>query len=107
MVGLKTIVNVSSLLGSIENNSSGDKASYRISKAAVNMATKTFGCELEDFIVVSVHPGHVNTDMGSAGGRKPPVEIIDSISGLMNVMVGLSKADNGMFYNYDGKKIEW
>ena len=86
MDGLKTIVNISSLLGSIQNtfnneNCLGDKASYRISKAANNMVTRTFAAELNKdcFTVVAMHPGHVNTDMGSAGGRKAPLEVIDSV----------------------------
>ena len=44
--GSKTIVNISSLWGSIENTTAGTGAIYRISKAANNMSVKLFAEEL-------------------------------------------------------------
>ena len=69
--GSKTIINISSLMGSIENTKSGSAAIYRISKAANNMSLKLFAEELgsQGFMCLAIHPGHVHTDMGSSGGR--------------------------------------
>eukprot|EP00493_Phyllostaurus_siculus_P000796 UN00801 len=43
----------------------GDKTSYRISKAALNMCIRCFAAEYPDIIFNSVNPGWVQTDMGS------------------------------------------
>lgn len=51
--------------------------SYRISKAAGNMATRVFAAELkeEGTIVIAMSPGWVETDMGSSGGRTAPLKM--------------------------------
>lgn len=84
------LVVVSSILGSIEGAHTGSMLSYRTSKAAVNMLTMTYvqeqalrkaGCK-----ALCLHPGWVATDMGSAGGRTPPLTVDDSVMGMMQVM---------------------
>jgi NAD(P)-dependent dehydrogenase (short-subunit alcohol dehydrogenase family) len=76
-------MNVSSELGSVTKNSFGSFNSYRCSKAALNMLTKNFSVELPAVTFVSVHPGWVQTDMGSSAGRKPPVTPAESASGAI------------------------
>eukprot|EP00971_Amphidinium_carterae_P245800 4881632-Amphidinium_carterae.1 len=51
--------NVSARVGSISDNRSGGWWSYRMSKAALNMATRNSALELKkkDIIAVSLHPG--------------------------------------------------
>ena len=73
-------MNMSSQLGSIKNSfgcqgMNGGVSCYRITRAANNMAIRTFAGELaqENFICIAMSPGHVNTDMGSSGGRTPPL----------------------------------
>lgn len=107
----KTVVNMSSQLASIAGcfgcqGVMGDRASYRISRAANNMATRTFAGELsqEGFLIVSMSPGHVATDMGSAGGRTPPLTVDESVSGMLRVIASATpEKDNGKFLQYDGK----
>ncbi len=102
----KTVVNISSIMGSIGNNSSGGSYIYRSSKAALNMVTKTLSNDLGErgFTVVSFHPGWVQTDMGGESADIPPVE---AVAGMRKVIAGLSTADNGKFYNYDGTPLPW
>ncbi|WP_193368069.1 SDR family oxidoreductase [Pelagibius marinus] len=102
----KTVVNISSVMGSIGNNSSGGSYIYRSSKAALNMVTKTLSNDLGErgFTVVSFHPGWVQTDMGGEGADIAPVE---AVAGMRKVIAGLSTADNGKFYNYDGTALPW
>mmetsp|Transcript_52471 Transcript_52471/g.117907 ORF Transcript_52471/g.117907 Transcript_52471/m.117907 type:complete len:117 (-) Transcript_52471:534-884(-) len=112
--GLKTIVNLSSQLASIANTFGaqgrfGGVACYRMSRAANNMAARTFAGELsaEDFTVIALSPGHVATDMGSAGGRKAPLTPTESISGMLCVMSQLTPESNGKFLQFDGTELPW
>lgn len=102
----KTVVNISSIMGSIGNNSSGGAYIYRSSKAALNMVTKSLSNDLADrgFTVVSFHPGWVQTDMG---GESADISPADAVAGMRKVIDGLSTADNGKFFNYDGTPLPW
>ena len=102
----KTVVNISSIMGSIGNNSAGGSYIYRSSKAALNMVTKTLSNDLDErgFTVVSFHPGWVQTDMGGESADIAPAE---AVAGMRKVIAGLSTADNGKFYNYDGTPLPW
>jgi hypothetical protein len=58
----------------------------------------------EQFIVLSLHPGWVLTDMGG------PAALIDtqtSVQGMLQVIQGARPVDNGSFIAYDGKRIPW
>ena len=101
----KTIVSMSSQLGSIEN-SNGRWYAYRSSKAALNQINKTLSAELgaEGFVCVVLHPGWVRTDMGGPGATYSPEE---SVSGLVAVIEKLGPADNGRFYDFKGNPIPW
>lgn len=101
----RTIVNMSSQLGSIEQ-SNGDWYAYRASKAALNQITRTLSAELasDGFTVVVLHPGWVRTDMGGAGATYTPQE---SVRGLITVIDKLGPADNGRFYDFKGNPIPW
>ena len=87
----------------------GGVASYRISRAANNMSMRTFAGELREqgFIFISMSPGHVASDMGSAGGRQAPLTVDQSVSGMLDVIAGLTKEDNGTFRQYDGATLPW
>ena len=66
----KRIVQITSLMGSIGDNSSGGSYAYRMSKAALNMANRNLAHELasEGFVCIAIHPGWVRTRMGGSGG---------------------------------------
>ena len=101
----KTVVSISSVMGSIERNGGGAYG-YRASKAALNMMNKSLSLELaeEGFTCVVVHPGWVRTRMG---GEQAPVTPEQSVAGLLDVISGLSTDDNGKFYDYQGVEIPW
>jgi NAD(P)-dependent dehydrogenase (short-subunit alcohol dehydrogenase family) len=102
----KTVVNISSRMGSIAENTSGGAYIYRSSKAALNMLTKSLANDLagRGFTVVSFHPGWVTTDMG---GESASIDPAESVGGMRRVIAGLTPADNGKFFNYDGALLEW
>jgi len=97
------LINISSLMGSIDDNGSGAYYAYRMSKTAVNMFTKTFSVDFPKITSYSMHPGWVQTDMGGAGAAITP-EV--SVKGILKV-VDDRKHATGSFINYDGKALEW
>ena len=102
----KRIVTVTSLMGSIADNSSGGAYAYRSSKAGVNAAMKSFSIDLapRGITCVVVHPGWVRTDMGGSGGKLAPAE---SVKSLRSLIESLKPEDSGKFFNYDGKPLPW
>ena len=103
---LKKIINVSSNLGSIANNTSGRYYGYRESKAALNMFTRTLAAELREleFICIALNPGWVQTDMGGANAR---LTVQDSVNQIRTVLSGLKTEDNGTYWSYDGTQLPW
>ena len=101
----KKVIQITSILGSIENNSGG-YYDYRASKAALNTMNKSLSIELESegFTCVVLHPGWVKTDLG---GERAPLEPAQSIKGMLAVIQGLEDDDNGKFYDYQGNAIPW
>ncbi|XP_054714053.1 C-factor-like isoform X1 [Uloborus diversus] len=105
-VGKSAILNISAHLGSIEENTTGDYLSYRISKAAVNMVTKTLAMELKpsDIFVMALHPGWVKTDMG---GKAAPLTPEQSVNGMLTVLAKAEESQRGCLFNNRGKRIPW
>lgn len=101
----KTVVNITSRLGSIEL-STGGLYSYRASKTALNQINKIISNELasQDFTCVVMHPGWVRTDMG---GENATLAKAESISSMLQVIEGLTTESNGKFFNYDGEELPW
>jgi NAD(P)-dependent dehydrogenase (short-subunit alcohol dehydrogenase family) len=102
----KTIVTISSKMGSIADNSGGGSYIYRSSKAALNMVMKSLAIDLKSagVTVVVLHPGWVKTDMG---GPNALISAAQSVSGMRNVIHHLSLPDSGRFIAYDGQTVPW
>ncbi|SEK45664.1 SDR family oxidoreductase [Nitrosovibrio tenuis] len=102
----KTIVTISSKMGSISENTSGGSYMYRSSKAAVNMVVKTLSIDLNPAGVIAVvfHPGWVKTDMG---GPNALISAVQSVSGMRQVISRLTMGDSGKFFAYDGQLVPW
>ncbi|MEA1882567.1 MAG: SDR family oxidoreductase [Candidatus Marinimicrobia bacterium] len=99
-----TVVNISSLMGSIDD-SSGGSYSYRISKAALNMVTKNLHQDLNSkgITVVAFHPGWVRTRMGRSIA---PVSKKRSVSGMLKVLEEQNDI-SGKFINFKGEELPW
>lgn len=102
----KLIVNISSIMGSVEKGAAGSEYIYRSSKAALNMVMACYAQEIADtkVAVVMFHPGWVQTDMGGASATLTPTQ---SITGLRSSIEKLSFEDTGKFMNYDGTPMPW
>lgn len=103
---LKTIVTITSKMGSIADNHRGGSYVYRSSKAAVNMVMRSVAIDLESagIIVALLHPGWVRTDMGGSHGL---ISAEQSVVGMRHVIEGLAAADSGKFYAFDGQELPW
>jgi NAD(P)-dependent dehydrogenase (short-subunit alcohol dehydrogenase family) len=103
---LRKVINITTNLSSIAENTDGGFYGYRESKAALNMFTKSLAAELgpEGFTCIVLHPGWVKTDLG---GPQAPLQVEESVRGMLRVIEGLSPSDNGTFWTFDAKKMAW
>lgn len=102
----KTIVGMTSILASIDDNRSGGRYSYRASKAALNQIIKSLACELssQGIKTMAIHPGWVQTDMGGPDGK---ITTAQSVEGIINVIANLEVKHSGSFFVYDGTQLPW
>lgn len=108
----KKVFFVSTDMASCEGTTAGGSVSYRASKAAMNMVARCIAGEHgpstpDGLSVTMCHPGWVETDMGSAGGRAPPVKPEDSVAGMINVMDNMGPHSTGDFLDYQGAPRRW
>jgi NAD(P)-dependent dehydrogenase (short-subunit alcohol dehydrogenase family) len=100
------LINMSSDAGSITLRSHGCDYSYPASKAALNMLTRCLAGDLrgDGVIVVSVHPGWIQTDMG---GNSAPLTLEQTVPSMIRLFDGLTPANSGGFLNWDGRSVAW
>ncbi|RUS83407.1 hypothetical protein EGW08_008828 [Elysia chlorotica] len=102
------LVNMSAKVGSITDNGLGGWYSYRMSKAALNMATKNLSIELgrghRKTVCISLHPGTVDTDLSRPYHKnvKTLFSTQQSVDKMLEVIDSLSMSDSGKFFLYDG-----
>lgn len=103
---------LSARVGSIGDNRLGGWYSYRTSKAAVNQMIHSAAIELgrthKDLVCVALHPGTVETAFTRKYvGHNPSVPATDAAENLLSVLDGLSPADTGKFFDWQGKEVPW
>jgi len=102
----KTIVTITSKMGSIADNRGGGSYIYRSSKAGVNIVMKSLSIDLnpQKIIAILLHPGWVKTDMGGPGAL---ITAEQSVTGMRRVICNLTLQDSGKFYAFDGQVVPW
>ena len=97
---------VTSRMGSIEDNTSGGRYGYRMSKCAVNMAGRSLAHDLREagVAVAVLHPGFVRTDMTGHQGLVDPPE---SAAGLIARIDELTLESSGGFWHANGERLPW
>lgn len=106
---------LSARVGSIGDNRLGGWTSYRASKSALNMVLKTLSVEharrFPDGIVAALHPGTVDTALSAPFQRRVPEDKLftpaQSVACLLSVIDGLTAADTGGFFAWDGTPIDY
>ena len=111
--GRSVLAALSARVGSIGDNRLGGWHSYRASKAALNMILKNLSIELArthpQAVVAGLHPGTVDTALSvpfQKGVAADKLFTADySASRLLAVLDGLTPADSGGVFAWDGARI--
>jgi NAD(P)-dependent dehydrogenase (short-subunit alcohol dehydrogenase family) len=100
------VANLSSIMGSIAGRSEFRAPSYCISKAAQNMATALLARALapRGIVVLALHPGWVQTDMGGDGAQ---ISAAESVTALLALLDGVTLAHSGQFLDWQGQSVPW
>jgi NAD(P)-dependent dehydrogenase (short-subunit alcohol dehydrogenase family) len=102
----RKIAHISSKMGSLADNTSGGSYGYRMSKAALNMASVSMARDLRAAKIASVvlNPGWVRTDMG---GKNASTPVAESVRGMLRVIDALTLEASGKFLGFEGDEIPW
>jgi NAD(P)-dependent dehydrogenase (short-subunit alcohol dehydrogenase family) len=102
----KRLVQLTSRMGSIADNTSGGSWAYRMSKTALNMAVRNLAHELgaEGFVCLAIHPGWVQTRMGGAGA---PIGLSEATAEVLRLALAAGPLDNGAFKGPGGKDLPY
>lgn len=106
---------ISARVGSISDNRLGGWASYRTSKAALNMLLKTISIEHARqsplSVIAGLHPGTVATNLSSPfTSRVPEGQLFTpamSADYLLRVINTLEPGDSGGLFAWNGERIEF
>ena len=106
---------LSARVGSIEDNRLGGWASYRASKAALNMLMRTFAIEHARShplsVVLALHPGTVATPLSAPFSSRVPTDKLfspqQSARYLLNVIDQNDATMTGRFVAWDGRPIDF
>jgi NAD(P)-dependent dehydrogenase (short-subunit alcohol dehydrogenase family) len=96
---------MTSRMGSIEDNSSGGRYGYRMSKAALCMAGKSLSIDLKPrkIPVAILHPGLIKTRMTGFSGTPPE----EAVQGLLARIEELNLENSGTFWHANGEVLPW
>jgi NAD(P)-dependent dehydrogenase (short-subunit alcohol dehydrogenase family) len=99
---------ISSVMGSLQETTSGNAALYRVSKAALNMVVRCTQAEQPDVTVLAIHPGWVQTDMGGTAAPLTPEQSASSLRQTLNRILEQRDPEfRGAFLNHDGQALPW
>jgi NAD(P)-dependent dehydrogenase (short-subunit alcohol dehydrogenase family) len=93
---------ITSEMGRIGEVPSSSNWTYRVSKAALNMAVASAQHDYAGAILVALSPGWVQTDMGGAGA---PLTAQRSVAAMRKTLAALTPKHKGAFLNYDGSRF--
>jgi NAD(P)-dependent dehydrogenase (short-subunit alcohol dehydrogenase family) len=104
---------LSARVGSISDNALGGWYSYRMSKAALNMAIKTLAIEwqrtIPKMVVAGLHPGTVDTGLSKPFQANVAAEKLftprQSADYLIEVLENLQPENSGGLFAWDGRQI--
>jgi NAD(P)-dependent dehydrogenase (short-subunit alcohol dehydrogenase family) len=101
------IVLMTSRMGSIADNTSGDSYGYRMSKVALSMAGKSLSIDLKGrgIAVAILHPGLVQTRMTNFTASGITSE--ESVKGLLARIDELTLENTGTFWHANGEVLPW
>ena len=97
---------ITSRMGSIEDNTSGGRYGYRMSKAALNAAAMSLSHDLraQGVAIGIIHPGFVSTDMTNGNGDIKPDHAAQNI---VQRIKELNLDNSGTFWHSNGEVLPW
>jgi len=100
------VAHITSRMGSVADNGSGSHYGYRMSKAAMNMATKSMALDLaqREIAVCALHPGYVRTRMTGNAGY---INADEAATGLIQRIKELNLSNSGRFWHQNGEELPW
>lgn len=103
--GKSLVANITSKVGSVDDNRGGGGYAYRASKSALNIINKSMSIDLagDGITAVLLHPGYVRTRMTGGQGL---IDVEESVAGMLAVLEGDAPL-NGNWYAFDGKVVPW
>ncbi|KAG1696286.1 hypothetical protein DVH05_018833 [Phytophthora capsici] len=105
--GQAFVAQITSRMGSIDDNGSGGSYGYRASKTALNMVTKSLALDLQSEKIgcLLLHPGYVKTAIINFTGT---VEPDDSVAGMVRIIERAKPGDElKMFHFEKGDALPW
>ena len=106
------VMNVTSEAGSVTDCQRTGEYGYSMSKAALNMASKTFSNQLKgkDIRVFCYHPGWMKTDMGGEGALLSPTSLTpeEAADAIMDITLHPEKIPADVMYlDYQKNPLNW
>jgi len=100
------VANLSSKMGSSEDNSSGGCYAYRAAKGALVIVSKSMAIDLAGYgvDVITLHPGWVRTDMTGFNGL---IDVEQSVAGMTDVIARVNDYESGAFVAFDGVVVPY
>ena len=101
-----TIGLMSSGLGSVANNETGEWEVYRASKASLNTLMRSFAARHagDPRTLLLIAPGWVRTDMGGPGAL---LDVDTSVRGVVDAITARAGKPGLHYLNYQGKTVPW
>ena len=93
---------ITSEMGCIGAVPSSNAWTYRVSKAALNMAVAAAQHDYQGAVMVALSPGWVQSDMG---GPDAPLSVGTSVAAMRSTLAALTSEHKGTFLNYDGSRF--
>jgi NAD(P)-dependent dehydrogenase (short-subunit alcohol dehydrogenase family) len=100
----KTVVNVSSSLGSLASTA-GDSPTRIARASGAQHVDRAHACRAsaDGFTIVSLDPGWNRTDMGDGGAARS----VDTVRSMVAILDRLGPADSGRFLGHDDEPRPW
>ncbi len=92
---------ITSGMGSIGENESSFGWTYRVSKAALNMAVIAAQHDYPKALLLPMCPGWVRTDMGGPGAS---ISVEESVGAMRTTIAALTAKNKGQYLHHDGRR---